>query len=138
MANRTLPSGDVEGFGMVFLEASAAGLPVIGGRSGGVVDAVLHGETGFLVDGSSVPDITDALQLLLDDPALRERLGARGREFARSRFSWEIAAAQVRELSSGTIDPRRWSETPGRDSILAPVADEKRPLLRRQWTIDQS
>ena len=62
MANRTLADGDVEGFGLVFLEASAAGLPVIGGRSGGVVDAVQDGTTGVLVDGSSVGDIARALE----------------------------------------------------------------------------
>jgi phosphatidylinositol alpha-1,6-mannosyltransferase len=124
MANRTLPNGDVEGFGMVFLEASASGLPVIGGRSGGVVDAVLHGETGLLVDGSSVTDIADAITTVLDDDEARARMGARGREWARQRFGWERAARQVREICAGEeADPSRWVDTPARDSVMAAVAD---------------
>lgn len=107
MANRTLPDEDVEGFGMVFLEASASGLPVIGGRSGGVVDAVINEETGLLVDGASVPDIANALRRLLDDAELRRRLGARGREWVRGRFSWERAARRVREITGAGMEPSR-------------------------------
>jgi phosphatidylinositol alpha-1,6-mannosyltransferase len=124
MANRTLDSGDVEGFGMVFLEASAAGLPVIGGRSGGAVDAIEHGETGLLVDGGSIPAIAEALQTLLDDPALRARLGARGRERMRQHFAWEPAAHRVRQISEGLPpDARPRPEAAPRASRVQPVAE---------------
>ncbi len=95
--NRTLSDDDVEGFGMVFLEASASGLPVIGGRSGGVVDAVSEGESGLLVDGTSVGDVALAIERLLTDDALRLRMGAAGREWAKS-FSWAAQAQRVRAL----------------------------------------
>jgi phosphatidylinositol alpha-1,6-mannosyltransferase len=98
LANRTLPDGDVEGFGLVFLEASAAGLPVLAGRSGGVPDAVNDGVSGLLVDGS-VGEIAQALERLIDDPALRERLGREGRQWVRERFSWARAAERVRAIS---------------------------------------
>ncbi len=100
MANRTLDDDDVEGFGMVFLEASASGVPVIGGRSGGVTDAVADGVSGLLVDGASVPAVAEALRSLLDDPGRRARMGAAGRAWAR-RFSWETAAARVRAIAAG-------------------------------------
>lgn len=104
MPNRTLDDADVEGFGMVFLEAGAAGLPVIGGRSGGVPDAVREGETGLLVDGASVLDVSEAIASLLADPARRETLGEGGRTWAR-RASWRAQAARVRALSLGLRDP---------------------------------
>lgn len=116
MANRTLPSGDVEGFGMVFLEASAAGLPVIGGRSGGVVDAVRDGETGLLVDGDSIAEIAEAIARLADDPALRTRLGAQGRAWVRRRFAWEEAARRVRAICDGpAVQSAPRLETPAPD-----------------------
>ena len=70
---------DVEGLGIVFLEASATGVPVIAGRSGGAPEAVRDGETGFVVDGRSVTEIADAVSRVLADPQLAARLGAAGR-----------------------------------------------------------
>lgn len=68
MPNRTMPDGDTEGFGLVFLEAAAAGTPSVGGRAGGAVDAIVDGETGLLVDGTDPGAIADAVEgLLLDD-----------------------------------------------------------------------
>lgn len=111
MPNRTLADGDVEGFGLVFLEASASGLPVIGGRSGGVVDAVQDGVTGLLVDGGSVGDIASALSRLFDDAALRARLGANGRAWVTERFDWESASERVRLIAGAEPlrAPRPWS-----------------------------
>lgn len=103
MPNRTLDDDDVEGFGMVFLEASAAGVPVIGGRSGGVPDAVSEGESGLLVDGASIESVTAAISSLLSDPERRRTLGDGGRAWARG-FSWERAAARVRAFSAGMND----------------------------------
>ncbi|GAB2860578.1 hypothetical protein GCM10027277_31500 [Pseudoduganella ginsengisoli] len=78
MPNRTMPDGDTEGFGLVFREANACGKPVIGGRAGGVVEAVLDRETGYLVDGTDAEDIARAVVTILDDPALRNRLSENG------------------------------------------------------------
>ncbi len=72
--------GEVEGFGMVYLEAGASGLPVVAGRDGGVYDAVLPGKSGFIV-GDEV-GLRRALAVLWHDPALRRRFGAAGRQHA--------------------------------------------------------
>ncbi len=84
MANRCEPGGDVEGFGIVFLEAGFFGKPVIGGNSGGVPDAIQHGKTGLLVDGTSVDDIAQGIITLLADPQRAQQMGEQGREFALS------------------------------------------------------
>ena len=102
--NRALEDDDVEGFGMVFLEASAAGVPVIGGRSGGVVDAVEDGVSGILVDGTSLDEVAGALGRLLGDGPLRKRMGEAGPRWAR-RFAWERQAARVRSIAAGEGDP---------------------------------
>jgi phosphatidylinositol alpha-1,6-mannosyltransferase len=87
MPSRYLPSaGDVEGFGIVFLEANAAGVPVVGGRSGGVEEAVRDGYTGLLVDPEDPAAVAGALTRLLQDEGLRRQLGAQGRERARLDF----------------------------------------------------
>ena len=82
MPNRTMPDGDTEGFGLVFREANACRKPVIGGRAGGAVEAVVDGETGLLVDGNSPQEIADALLRVLRDPALAERFAANGLQLA--------------------------------------------------------
>jgi phosphatidylinositol alpha-1,6-mannosyltransferase len=74
MANRELPNGDTEGFGLVFLEANACGVPVIAGNAGGSVDAVTDGVNGLVVDGDSSPAIAAAVQRILGDASLRETL----------------------------------------------------------------
>jgi len=82
MPNRTLSDGVTEGFGIVFLEAGACALPVVGGDHGGVPDAIRHGETGYLVNGNDVAGIADAVTGILTDPALARRMGTAGRAFA--------------------------------------------------------
>ena len=82
MPNRTTATGDTEGFGLMFLEAGACGKAVIGGKAGGVPDAIRDGETGFLVDGTSVDAIAGACIKLLEDRELRDRFGANGLEHA--------------------------------------------------------
>lgn len=74
MPNRALANGDTEGFGLVFLEANACGVPVIAGRDGGSVEAVEHGVNGLVVDGHSVEAVTAAMLRLREDGALRARL----------------------------------------------------------------
>jgi phosphatidylinositol alpha-1,6-mannosyltransferase len=92
-------AGDLEGFGMVFLEANAAGKPVIGGRSGGTSAAIADGESGFLVDSDTDAELRDALRKLLTDRSLRERMGAAGLRRARAEFDWDSRAATLRKIS---------------------------------------
>lgn len=92
---------DVEGLGIVYLEASAVGLPVVAGRSGGAPDAVLAGETGVVVDGEHVSEVAAAVAGLLGDPARRASYGAAGRDWVRRRWTWDGAAARLTALLRG-------------------------------------
>jgi phosphatidylinositol alpha-1,6-mannosyltransferase len=82
MPNRTMADGDTEGFGLVFREANACRKPVIGGRAGGVVEAVKDNESGLLVDGYDVDAIAAAIERILGDDALADRLSAAGLQLA--------------------------------------------------------
>lgn len=79
----------VEGFGISLAEASACGLPVIAGRSGGIPAAVSDGETGLLVDAERAEAVAEAVARLLDDPGLRARLGIAGRRAVESHYNWD-------------------------------------------------
>jgi len=92
LANREEADGDLEGFGIVFLEANAVGKPVIGGRTGGAIEAVQNGVTGLLVNPDDPTEIAAALSQLLSDARLRERLGQAGLLRARSEFDWRSKA----------------------------------------------
>lgn len=92
MPNRRMPNGDIEGFGLVFLEANACGKPVIGGRSGGAVDAVEDGQTGYLVDPESPNDVAARLITLLESREQASEMGAAGRERVAARFTWDRSA----------------------------------------------
>lgn len=89
---------DVEGLGIVFLEASASGLPVVAGSSGGAPDAVRHGETGLVVDGTSVEEVAAALIDLLGDRERARKMGARGRDWTIAEWSWDLVAARFHAL----------------------------------------
>lgn len=97
MPNRTMPDGDTEGFGLVFLEANACGRAVVGGRAGGAVEAVRDGESGFLVDGNSVEEIAGAINRLLADDVLRKRLEQGALAHAQAN-SWITRAAEFQSL----------------------------------------
>lgn len=88
---------DVEGFGIVFLEAAMAGLPVVAGRVGGVGEAVVDGKTGVLVDGSDVDQVKNAMQGLLDDPVKAKRMGDAGRARVLEKFQWGDRAKLVEQ-----------------------------------------
>ncbi|MFI0911068.1 glycosyltransferase family 4 protein [Streptomyces abikoensis] len=99
MPCRTRRGGlDVEGLGIVYLEASATGLPVVGGDSGGAPDAVLEGETGYVVRGGSAEEAADRIVTLLNDPELRRRMGERGRAWVEERWRWDLLAERLKEL----------------------------------------
>lgn len=93
---------DVEGLGMVFLEAAACGLPVVAGDSGGAPDTVVDGETGFVVGGDRVEPTARAVGDLLVDPDRAARMGARGRDWVRQRWSWERSVDTIRSLLTDT------------------------------------
>ncbi|MFF8100680.1 glycosyltransferase family 4 protein [Streptomyces sp. NPDC016640] len=99
MPCRTRRGGlDVEGLGIVYLEASATGLPVVAGDSGGAPDAVLDGETGWVVRGDSPDQTADRVITLLGDGELRRRMGGRGREWVERKWRWDLLAEHLEKL----------------------------------------
>lgn len=99
MPCRTRRGGlDVEGLGIVYLEASATGLPVVAGDSGGAPDAVLDGETGWVVRGGSAEEAAERIALLLGDAELRRRMGERGRAWVEEKWRWDLLAEKLRAL----------------------------------------
>ncbi|MFJ9925199.1 MULTISPECIES: glycosyltransferase family 4 protein [Streptomyces] len=99
MPCRTRRGGlDVEGLGIVYLEASATGLPVVAGDSGGAPDAVLDGETGWVVRGGAPQEAADRITALLQDAALRRRMGERGRRWVEEKWRWDLLAERLRTL----------------------------------------
>jgi phosphatidylinositol alpha-1,6-mannosyltransferase len=86
---------EVEGFGIVFLEAAASGKPVVAGRSGGADEAVADEETGLLVEGSEPKAVALAVARLLSDRAMAGRMGAAGRARVEAEFTWERQAARL-------------------------------------------
>ncbi|CAL9426198.1 glycosyltransferase family 4 protein [Streptomyces sp. NPDC057837] len=99
MPCRTRRGGlDVEGLGIVYLEASATGLPVVAGDSGGAPDAVLDGETGWVVRGGSPEEAADRITVLLGDAELRRRMGERGREWVERTWRWDLLAERLKDV----------------------------------------
>ena len=84
----------IEGFGIVFLEAAAAGIPSIAGNVGGQGEAVLHGKTGLVVDGTSVKQVKEAIRQLAGNPDLRRRMGKEGRLWAVAN-DWDIVSRRT-------------------------------------------
>jgi len=93
MTSRSLRRS-IEGFGIAFLEAGYHGKPVIGYRSGGAAEAVVTGETGWLVAEGDVPTVAATLAQLIADPALRQKIGEQGRAHARQ-FTWDRTAGII-------------------------------------------
>ena len=89
---------EVEGLGIVYLEASSCGLPVVGGKSGGAPDAVLIGETGVVVDGTDSFEIAESCIELLNNPELCAVMGANGRAWIIENWRWEIWASKYAAL----------------------------------------
>lgn len=93
MPSRQIGDDDFEGFGIVYLEAGACGIPVIAGRSGGVEDAVLDHVTGLLVDPMNETEVSTSVVRLLTDPSLARLLGENGRKRVEDAFDWPLIAA---------------------------------------------
>ncbi|WP_280450274.1 glycosyltransferase family 4 protein [Nocardia cyriacigeorgica] len=101
MPARTRGAGlDVEGLGIVYLEASASGVPVVAGRSGGAPETVIEGKTGRVVDGRKIDQIVDALVGILADPEAAARMGAAGRQWVEQHWRWGPHRARQRPLLS--------------------------------------
>jgi len=101
---------EVEGFGIVFVEAALTGLPVLAGRSGGSVEAVMSGDTGVVVDGRSANEVAAGLGRLLRAPqSRRHALGAAGRRLAARRHHPDVVGRRYRELLNLAVE-----ETPAR------------------------
>jgi phosphatidyl-myo-inositol dimannoside synthase len=102
MPCRTRRAGlDVEGLGIVYLEASATGLPVIGGDSGGAPDAVVAGETGYVVPGRNTTALTDKLVELLCDPAGAAALGKNGQAWIDQEWTWDLVTGRLQRILAG-------------------------------------
>lgn len=102
MPARTRGKGlDVEGLGIVYLEASATGLPVVAGTSGGAPEAVLDEVTGHVVDGRDVGQLRETLTALLSDPVRARRMGEAGRAWVKENWRWDTMAARLAGLLDG-------------------------------------
>ena len=102
MPCRTRGGGlDVEGLGIVYLEASACGVPVVAGRSGGAPETVQNGRTGVVVDGTSVPEIVDSVVGILDDKPRASAMGMRGRNWVLDRWRWTDLARNMERVLLG-------------------------------------
>ncbi|MBP6084109.1 MAG: glycosyltransferase family 4 protein [Candidatus Planktophila sp.] len=89
---------EVEGLGIVYLEASACGIPVLAGNSGGAPDAVLEGVTGFCVDGTNVAEIASAVIEICSDAERASHMGAAGRNWIVDQWRWDIWSKEFNEL----------------------------------------
>lgn len=102
MPCRTRGAGlDVEGLGIVYLEASACGVPVIAGTSGGAPETVLDGQTGTVVDGTDVAEVATAVGDLLADPGRAAAMGVAGRHWAVDNWQWRSQGDRLTALLSG-------------------------------------
>jgi len=99
MPSRSRLAGlEVEGLGIVYLEASASGIAVLAGKSGGAPDAVIVGKTGEIVDGTDVAQIATTINELLDHPSRLREMGIAGRAWTEERWSWGIWGEKFREV----------------------------------------
>jgi phosphatidylinositol alpha-1,6-mannosyltransferase len=95
---------EAEGFGIVFLEAGASGLACVAGRSGGSHEAVLTGETGYIVQPRDETLVATRLLQLLEDPDLRRRMGARARALAEAEWSYDRRVEPLDRLAAGDLN----------------------------------
>ena len=102
MPSRSRLAGlEVEGLGIVYLEASACGIPVLAGLSGGAPDAVLDGQTGRVVDGTNVKAVADMVNELLDNPEKLKAMGENGRRWTEERWRWDLWGERFKKVLFG-------------------------------------
>jgi phosphatidylinositol alpha-1,6-mannosyltransferase len=118
MVNQSDKSGDIESFGMVFIEANAAGKPVVGGRSGGTAQSIVDGETGLLCEPGDVAQTASCLLLLLRNADLRARMGKAGLARARAEFDWQSRAVQLFEIQQRIARREQMRSTVGGPSCI--------------------
>lgn len=92
-----------EGFGLAFVEAMAAGVPVVATSVGGIPDFVHHGSTGLLCPPNDPGDVADAIQRLLEDQAMRQQLVANAQRLVRQRYDWSIIAREMNGVFTGLM-----------------------------------
>jgi phosphatidylinositol alpha-1,6-mannosyltransferase len=92
---------EAEGFGIVFLEAAACGVPAVAGRSGGSHEAVVDGETGFVVDPHDLRAVQSAIARLCEDPAARAEMGAAARQRAEAEFAYDWLVERLVPIARG-------------------------------------
>jgi phosphatidylinositol alpha-1,6-mannosyltransferase len=95
---------EVEGWGIVFVEAAACGRPVVVGDSGGAGETLVDGETGFLVDGKDVAEVADAVTRLLEAPELADQMGKAGRSWVERGHTWAGSAAMLGHWLREAVD----------------------------------
>ena len=98
MANRTLKDGNTEGFGIVFLEANYFKVPVIGSATGGIVDAVINGKTGIIIDPCNEKTIAEALIQSFNDRKKLIQMGINAREHVTQKYTFESEAQNYHRL----------------------------------------
>ena len=91
---------DLEGFGIVFMEAAAAGVPSIAGNVGGQPEAVIHGKTGLVVDGKNVDEIAKAIRFLIENPEVRRSMGKEARKWAKEHDWSKISKITYEKVKS--------------------------------------
>jgi len=104
MPSREMPDGSVESLGVVFLEAASCGKPAIGGRSGGIGDAIVDGVTGILVEPGSVSGLASAIVKILTDGDYAHQLGAAGRKRVVEQMNWERTAETIETVLDNMVD----------------------------------
>jgi phosphatidylinositol alpha-1,6-mannosyltransferase len=104
--SRTDKAIDAEGFGISFLEASASGIPIVAGDSGGIRSAVRDGESGVIVPPEDLNGVVAALRAYLRDPSRRERTGRTGRSLVESYYNWDRVARDTREFTYAVVPHR--------------------------------
>ena len=103
----TTKEGETEGLGVVLLEAMACGVPVIGSAVGGITDIIKDQETGLLVRQKDPGDLAEKINRVLTDEELSRRLGKRGYDFAKERFSWSFIAGECLQIFRSVLE--KWA-----------------------------
>jgi glycosyltransferase involved in cell wall biosynthesis len=98
-----MPTLAQEAFGVAALEAQAMGVPVVASRTGGIPEAVLHGETGLLFEPGQPEALLSVLLKLIENPQLRQQMGNSGIKFVRNTYSWEVCAGRVEDLYTSVL-----------------------------------